>query len=326
MLGRIVVAVGSAVLIGLLADGAEAQVACGDVIQPGTTVVLQGNLGPCSKQLGGPALVVDSAVLDLNGFTVSCEPGLPLGVVLAGRRAQLVNGTVSGCRYGVVLRGLGRHRVQGVRAELSEYAGFTVQSHRNRIRDSVAADNGTKGFGVSGDSNRIENSEAHGNFRGMLIKGRRNRLKANTVLDNEGVGVYVRGDRNRLHDNVTDGNGAHGVVLAGKSNVAAGNRAQGNGGAGMRITGAKNGSEGNTVQDNQGTGVDVLGLGNRVARNEASGNGVAGIAVATGAGDNKLDRNTASLNLGGNLVDANPGCLTNEWSDNQGGGNQGCVK
>ena len=79
-----------------------ADIQCGDTIGAGERVKLAHDIGPCS---GGPAItVVGPAVLDLNGHTVAGNGDID-GIVLEGKKARIMNGTVIGCYNAVVVMG-----------------------------------------------------------------------------------------------------------------------------------------------------------------------------------------------------------------------------
>lgn len=254
----------AAVVLGLLgAARADAQVGCGGVIGPDTTVVLDRDLD-CGG--GWPALtVVGPATLDLSGFAVSCGAGVVTpGIVVLGRGATVRDGSVTGCGNGVELRGAGGHRLESV----------------------VASVNGTQGKG-----------------HGILVASSDNVLGGNIALQNAGDGVRVVGDRNRLVANRSFFNGISGfALLLGEQNVAQDNVAGGNDAAGFTLDAGplgpgvgRNVVERNTARGNTIGFVLLREQGTRLSANVAEGNRNDGIFVASGR-RNRLDQNLVQAN------------------------------
>ena len=104
------------------------------MVGPNQAVVLDVDLD-CTKATGG-ITVIGPATLDLGGHRVTCapEPERPSGIVLAGKRAQLRNGSVVGCKAGVEVVGEGGHRIEQVTAAADVEAGFRVDSNGNTLR------------------------------------------------------------------------------------------------------------------------------------------------------------------------------------------------
>lgn len=223
---------------------AAAQIACGGVLEPGTTVVLTADVGPCDG--GDWALAVDGAVLDLNGHTFSCadtdgDGAVPDGIVLFGRGAILRNGTVRGCDDNVFLAGKGKHRVEDVVTTEAAEDGLYVQprSTRSVVARTTARANGDDGFEVRGGRTRIEGCTAADNREdgidvtvggagttvttntvsgnadaGIDVEAPGTKVLANTVRDNGGYGIEVSGRRNRILGNVVSGSGAGADIVA----------------------------------------------------------------------------------------------------------------
>ena len=175
----------------LVAPDAWAQVACGDKIGPGQTVTLTGNVGPCDDV--GAAVTVDGGTLDLGGFTLSCsdtdgDNALPIGILLTGQKAQVRNGTVTGCYDGVRIEGGGKAVVSGVTASQNANDGVQIQTDKNKVTGSTTAGNGDEGIEVFGS---------------------RNKIIANTVTGNGSDGIDVGGStrKNKILRNVATGNG-----------------------------------------------------------------------------------------------------------------------
>jgi parallel beta-helix repeat protein len=245
--GRKLVGPARALALGLaLAAGvadAGAQVACGDLVAPGTTVTLGADLGPCDGVAA--AIVVESATLDLGGRTVTCADAdgdgeLPDGIVLLGKKARVRNGTVVGCFDNVVLAGAGRHAVEGVTAAGARWDGIYVltDAAKNRITGSTVVGNGDDG---------------------VKLYSARNTLRGNLAQDNAEDGFdVIEANGNKLLGNTTAGNGDDGIDVNGVGNKVAGNTVRDNGGYGIAIVGKRNKIVGNTASGS-GTGQDIAG-------------------------------------------------------------------
>ncbi|MCW5889893.1 MAG: right-handed parallel beta-helix repeat-containing protein [bacterium] len=227
---------GLALATAALPAAAAARIACGDVLPPGTTVVLTQDVGSCDG--GDWALAVDGAVLDLNGHTFSCadtdgDGAVPDGIVLFGRGAVLRNGTVRGCYANVFLAGRGGHlvedvvstgaaedgvhvqprsnrsRIQRTTSNANADDGFELRGSRNRVEGCVADDNGEDGIDVAeGARNTVVSSAAARNVQsGIDVGAPATRVLANTVRDNGGFGIEVRSRRNRVLGNTASGSG-----------------------------------------------------------------------------------------------------------------------
>jgi hypothetical protein len=83
-------------------------ITCGAMLGPGGVYALDGDVGPCDSR--EPAITVDSAELDMAGFTVEGS-----AIHLTGRGSRLTGGVLSGAT--VILEGRGAHTVEGVQAE-----------------------------------------------------------------------------------------------------------------------------------------------------------------------------------------------------------------
>jgi parallel beta-helix repeat protein len=292
----------------LLAAGAvpaqASPIFCGAVLGPGT-YFLEADLGPCP--VGFPAVTLNSAVLNLNEFTIRCSPsaGSTVGVYVQGSDSWVGNGIVSGCTFGVVLAGAGWHTVMGI----------------------IASGNGNgDGFDILPKSkhNSLIANVAMSNVDGFEIWGSDNCLTGNASMANTNNGFVIRssGARNRLSNNGAVNNGANGFDVEGNSNVVAGNRASENGDDGFDVAGQKNVLAGNIADTNFGGGLEAEGPSNQFYGNSAGGNGAAGFEIYKGK--NTLTGNTAEGNAaGGFLVVGNQNTLiANKSSENEGFGFQ----
>lgn len=237
-----------------LAGGASAQIACGDVLAPGTTTVLTEDIGPCDGF--DYALGVDGAVLDLNGHTFFCadtdgDGAVPDGVVLFGRKAVVRNGTVRGCDDNVFLAGKGKHLVENVTTTQAIEDGLYVQpnSNKSRIMGTVAIANGDDGFELRGNRNRIESSRAEANAEdGIDVAGAAGSyLASNTVVDNADAGIDLDGVATKVFTNTVSGSGGYGIEITGRRHKIVGNSVSGSGG-GIDIAAER--CRGNRFQDN----------------------------------------------------------------------------
>ncbi len=249
-----------ALTLGLLAatlpTHASAQVACGETIAKGSTVVLTADLGPCDGV--EQALTVDSATLDLGGHTVSCadtngNERLPNGIVLIGKKATIRNGTVVGCLDNVVLAGKGKHVAEGltVRDAPGNYDGIYVPegSSRNRISNNTVTGNGNDGLDIRGHKNSITGNvvTANGEDGIDIIEVNGNAITGNTVSDNADEGIDVEGKANKVTANTVSNNSGYGIAIVGKRNKTIGNTVTGSG-TGADIAGPV--CKGNVWKDN----------------------------------------------------------------------------
>ena len=197
--------------LALVSTSWAAHVSCGDVITSNTT--LDGNVGPCATD---PAIEVQgSAMLDLNGFTVSCMTTATVGISLTGKGAKLRNGVVEGCNDGVRLLGTGGHKVERVLSTQNQFNGFRSgdDSHKNKLDGNSATDNGDDGFEISGDGVTLTNNTSTSNSdRGFNINGTAEGLKAqgNTAARNSGDGFGIFGTEHKVFKNTSQQNGDDG--------------------------------------------------------------------------------------------------------------------
>jgi parallel beta-helix repeat protein len=242
----IALALALALAAGLVAtaSAAHAQVACGDTITKGQTVTLTADVGPCDGVEN--AIIVDSGILDLGGRTVSCadtntDGEVPYGIYVRGKKAQVRNGTVSGCLDNVWIGGDGKHTIEGITTTAAEFDGFFVASSspKNRFTGNTATANKDDGFEVRGSKNTIESNVASNNGEdGIdLPDASKNKVNANTTADNADDGIEATGPKNKITGNTSTGNGVpcapgkscFGIAVGDKKNKVLGNTATGNG-------------------------------------------------------------------------------------------------
>jgi len=236
----------------LAASEAAAQLTCGAVIHPGEKVKLTADLGPCDGP--GPAITVDSATLDLGGFTVSCadlnsDASFPNGIGLTGTKARVSNGNVQGCKDGVFLEGAGKHIVKGLRVTGNHEDGIDLRSdcNKNRIVGNFASFNGDDGIEVPGDKNKVRGNSVNANGEdGIDINL--------TTID----GVDYIPEKNQIVGNTCEGNGDEGIVTTGNTNLIKSNRSVANGENGIEVFGEGNRVIGNTAMGHF-PGPDIVG-------------------------------------------------------------------
>lgn len=273
------------VAVGTMAAAPAVAVTCGEVLSGPGSHRLDADLA-CNAS---PALTVrDGARLDLGGHTVTCTGGGD-GIVLAGTRARLSNGVVTGCDDGIALSG-SAHQVKRVRATFN-----------------------TRGFVTDGtlDQSRLYDDGAEFNTRGgFLVVGADNSVTRNAAFGNGDVAIFVAGSGNTVSRNETNGNcipgGCAAYVIGGDDNEVSRNSATG-----------------------EDTGFLVMpgtGPGNVFRKNVALFSFVAGIVVQDGATGNLLTRNVATGGGGIGLFDFNLDCAGNVWKNNAfDTANQACI-
>jgi hypothetical protein len=188
---------------------------CGDILGPGGTYVLTGDL----QYEVSPALTVrDGARLDLAGHGVSGCGGGQVVILLDGSGALVRDGVVSGCMTGVEVAGEGGHTVQGMAANdtdngiwvISDHnrlegntlavleVAFIIRGHHNTLIQNRAA--APASFSVVGDHNLLRDNENSAGVSGWVVSGDHNRLVRNTVAEGDD-GMIVSGEDNLLLKN-----------------------------------------------------------------------------------------------------------------------------
>ena len=222
-------------LVATAAPAARAQVACGDTITKGQAVTLTADVGPCDGVEN--AIIVDSGILDLGGRTVSCadtnaDGDVSYGIYLRGKKAQVRNGTVTGCLDNVWVGGDGKHTAEGITATAAARYGFygASTSPKNRFSANTATTNGDDGFQVRGSKNRIEGNVASGNGEdGIdLTQATKNKITGNTAANNVDDGIEATGTKNKIIANTSTTNGEYGIAVGAGKNKVIGNTATGN--------------------------------------------------------------------------------------------------
>lgn len=218
---------------------AAAQLSCGDTVAAGTTVTLTQDIGPCDGVQA--AIIVDSATLDLGGRTVTCaemnnDGDVPFGIVLTGRKARVMNGSVVGCYDGVYLDDPGKHRVEGVTVSASWFDGIYGESDsaKNQLIGNTVVNNLDDGFEIRGPKNKITGNVAQGNGEDGIdvVDSKATKIQGNTASNNLDEGIDVSGIGNKVIGNTTNANGGYGIAIVGRKNKIIGNTAGGNGASG----------------------------------------------------------------------------------------------
>jgi len=234
---RLGIALGlAASVVVAMAPRAHGQIACGDTVAKGQTVTLTADLGPCDGTSDDSAVIIEG-VLDLGGHTVSCadtnvDGEVPDGLYLRGSKAQVRNGTVSGCDDNVWVGGSGKHTVEGITSTAAIEDGVYVASTspKNRFTGNTVVSNGDDGFECRGAKNKIEGNTANNNAEdGIdLPDAVKNKVTGNTATGNLDDGIDVGGTKNKILANTSTANGQYGIVVADTKNKIIGNTATGN--------------------------------------------------------------------------------------------------
>jgi parallel beta-helix repeat protein len=280
-----------AVTMLLTTTGSVAAVECGEVLT-GVERLDQDLI--CTTD---PALTLSGGRLNLGGHAVICD-GTVEGIVLDGEGAQVLNGTVTGCQFGVVVEGAGNHRVidmtLGVRVPDNEESaeGLRVSSDGNRLLRNRVLLGGTNAIRINGAGNSVVGNTVGGSERGIRIDGSENDI-TNNVIAGVGEGIEVRGASNRITRNQIAGAIDQGIELRG---------------AGNRV-------DANLAVDAVGDGISIFSNDNLIRDNGAFSNGDDGIIVVETFGNNRIENNRA-LGNGTDLTDQNLDCDDNVWANN----------
>jgi len=213
--------------------------ACGQTLRGPTSYYLTADL-ICTSQVSG--LGLESATLDLRGFTLDCRS---VGcLTLRGTRSQVRNGTIRGFMHdALVLEGQGGHRVENISTGGVD-GTILVSSNDNRLtRVSVTYAVGHPAIAIHGNDNRLEHSvidcpglwangcvtiDGHGNrvedvtvtarltdfsypYPALLVQGNDNTIRLSTItnLDGparlDGPALVVDGRDNRVLANRLSG-------------------------------------------------------------------------------------------------------------------------
>jgi hypothetical protein len=207
---------------------------CGQTLRGPTRYVLPANLA-CPSQAN--ALTLDSASLDLQGFTLSCAFPNIRCLTLDGQGAEVVGGTIDGGAHeALVLEGAGSHRVTQVVVTPLDAAVLILSDH-NRLRDVTATSGVHPAFLVQGNDNRLSEIVAYCPLvvgRGCIdVRGHGNRLESLDVTVAEDTpefqngAVHLTGNDNEVRlSTLTNAEGAA-LVVNGRDNRLLANRLAG---------------------------------------------------------------------------------------------------
>jgi hypothetical protein len=302
--------------------------ACGSTVGgPGVTVVLDGDVSPCT----GTALFLapGTVALDLGGFTISCSAwdpeGSQSGVNALGVTApvEIRNGTVTGCRIGVqgnldsrivnmTING-GEGGFSGGSCESStvsnaNYAGFGL--HRGKSRDCHGINNGQTGISINtydNDRASLSDSTASGNgISGIVVYG--SVALSNVVSENNGDAGFSVSSNGlvKIKDCTASENGGNGFRLATSDRRVKVSRS----------LAENNGEDGFFIFDG-----DV-----KLSGNIATGNVVAGFSSGPYVDRGRIKGNE-SLGNGVDMFDASATCEMTNWNMNTfGTSNVSCIE
>ena len=303
-----------------LAGPAVAGLACGDRVSPGQQVVLEEDLA-CDGP-GAAVVVTGPAVVDLNGFTISCadldEDGAApqVGVLLLGWAVTVRNGTLNECHHGVVAAGTGFHQIGDVATLFGSGDGIVLASHANRVRGALAFFHRGAGVVLRGAAGNVSDSTATGNRVGFRVDARAT-LSGNFASANERDGYLVAGSGSVLADNRALGN-PFGFTIVGSANSLDGNESRKNLiGVFLDARARSNTLRANVASANTVTGIVADGERNRLVSNRAEDNLAHGIRVPSGARAVAVSGTLAVGNGADDLADETPGCGDNVWRDNR---------
>jgi len=296
----------------------QAQINCGATITADTVLMPTDPVvsGACATN---PALtVVGPAELDMNGLSVSCSSTGRDGIVIRGTKAEVFNGSVSGCRTGFAvdeeLGSASRNKLYNLVARDNADNGFEIGGSSSSIVGCVARDNGDRGFSIGSAKGKVVDNSATGNQTGFSLFGSSLKAMRNIAADNSGAGFRIQGDGVKLKDNVASGNVA-GFAVEGSDASLKANQASANLGVGffcdfgssghkLKANSASGGSIGfdwafchstdfvkNVASSNEIFGFQVNCDGCKLVGNVAAGSG-SGFVV--NGSDNKLTKNVAS--------------------------------
>jgi parallel beta-helix repeat protein len=328
----------TAVLIGSTGTIAEAQVACGDNIMDDR--VMNADL-VC---MTNPALSLTGGKLDMAGHSVSCMGGN--GVQIDGEGAELSNGAITGCAIGVVIGGVGKHKITNVTSQGNAADGFLVSGavsgvkltnctaagnafdgvdfggagEKNKFAGVVATGNGGEGFDfVNSHNNKLSDCIASGNTgRGFLIvNGNGNKLSRNAAFNNN-VNFTIDGNGNKLSQNTAGGGMLRGFDISGTENKLSKNYAVSNTQAGFSIFGTDNAVSKCTATSNgiDGLTINAGSTGTSIKGSRAINNAGVGIRVFAMGAMSALKGNTSLQNGIFDVADHNTDCGSNVWTDN----------
>ena len=156
----------------LVSANPAAALSCGDTIgpQPKGRIIFTEDIGPCAGP--GPALtIIGPARVEMKKYTVSCLDAGIDGIHIKGQKVFLRDGVIEGCANGLRISGDGNHRISKMATRLNMEDGITLLSDKNAVIRSTSRGNGSVGFRIVGEGNRLKSCEATGNGKGIVIQG-----------------------------------------------------------------------------------------------------------------------------------------------------------
>ncbi|MFT4572258.1 MAG: parallel beta-helix repeat protein [Hyphomicrobiaceae bacterium] len=324
----------------VLATSAQAQLVCGDAVEPGSKVVLTADVDGCTGAGVAALTITGPATVDLNGFQVRCSVIDPAdGIAILGVGVRLSNGSVRGCNaFGVSLGGSGRHTLTDFAVKASSGDGVLVASDSNTLRGVAATNGNASGFNFTGSANRVSECTAtNNNDQGFVVAGDATKLSSNAAVNNQKEGFLVGGNGNRLKANTATTSGREGFELAGNDNRLKRSIAIRNTQEGVVVAGNDNRVDRVVAIHNAGHGFSVsAGSGSRLKRCSTTSNGGAGFDLAagptsirggrsmnnatnglraSGGFDNRIE-DVVSLESGTNDVSDSNACGDTRWRNN----------
>jgi hypothetical protein len=204
-------------------------VTCGVVIT--TDTILSRDLN-CDINDGSPALTVDGATLDLNGYRVIGDTQINCIEISGG--ATLKNGTVMNCRDGIIIRG-DRNNIIDIISSNNDRRGFRIiGGNENWLYKGSARENGRQGFTIEegGKYNRVDRCSAVKNGRvGFSIEpGDYNMLEQDSAMNNGQQGFSIQGEFNKIYNSKAKANCRDGIEInQGNDNLVINNLVEDNG-------------------------------------------------------------------------------------------------
>lgn len=319
--------------LGVLASPASsgAQLRCGDRISSGQEIVLGEHLA-CDGDGGAAVVVTGPAVLDLNGFTISCADldgdgrTARVGIALLGWSVTVRNGTLNECHHGVVAAGQGFHRIDRVSTLFGTGDGLVLGSDANRVQGALAFFHGGAGIVLRGSSSAVSDSTATGNRVGFRVEARSSVVRS-VATASERDGFLIAGAGSELADNRALG-GLVGFTVVGTSNQLLRNESRQNVvGIYLDARASSNAVVGNVASENTVAGIDARGARDLLLLNRTENNRGHGIRVPAGADALGIGGTLARGNGVADLTDEEPGCGGNRWRANRfETSNQPCIE
>ena len=281
---------------------------CGVTLNSGGVEYLPDDISGCDD--GAPAVtVIGFTTLDLRDHKISCtdvdsDTKLPIGALLIGQGATILNGSIEGCSVGISLgdaasmESEGSHLVQDLKITSATGNGISVYTNNNSIRNVAIKSAGSDGYSVMEGANN--NGFTHSIVEdagddGVQLLGNSNRVMYSDVTNATNVGVEVNGKYNQVeHSGIFDNN--TGILFKGEHLKASFNSVKSNALNGIQLTAT---TEYNTI-----------------SRNYVQSNSIDGIHLDSGAEDNSIKDNIALNNTTNDIDDDSNNCNANMFENN----------